>query len=273
MKRIFILSIILLLAFAGVVGANNLYKDKPIVNVQYNGADVSPVGVPAYLEDGYTMVPLGLLRKMGFTVEWDNATKSANVITRGKRNNPSLTLDQIKSHDAVAVVYGIDQFGRRVLRGTGFMLNSKGLMVTASHVLDKYAEFEIVVRGKTYKIPSGSTVFQDAEKDIAGVFLHDSDPFPYFFIGSLPDKGDTVYALGNPPGEFRVFSEGKVSSSYTNNGTHILTTVPAEGGFSGGPLLNEKGEVVGVLIEIILELNYAVAISIDDVIEAYRNSI
>lgn len=57
------------------------------------------------------------------------------------------------------------------------------------------------------------------------------------------------------------------------NGTHILTTVPAEGGFSGGPLLNEKGEVVGVLTEIILELNDAVAISIDDVIEAYRNSI
>ena len=274
MKRFILLVLVLMASSAGVVAANNTFKGHPIVTVQYNGQTVNPDGVPAYLEDGYTMIPLGLLRKMGFKVEWDNATKTANVVTKEKRVNPTLTLEQIKSHEGLALIYALDEKGNRLTRGSGFMLNSKGLLITARHVIvegGKHRDLEIIVRGRTYFVPAGATVFEDADKDIAGLFLYDKDPFPHFFPGEVPKKGDTVYALGNPAGQFRVFRDGKVQLTYTKNGTNIMTDVVVEGGFSGGPLLNQKGEVVGIITGAILGLGFASAMSIDDAIEAYRN--
>jgi S1-C subfamily serine protease len=84
-------------------------------------------------------------------------------------------------------------------------------------------------------------------------------------LGGLPDKLDPVYAIGSPRGLSGTISNGIVSGFAKRNATGsvlIQTTAPISPGSSGGPLLNENGEVIGVTTEAFRDsqnLNFAVA--------------
>jgi S1-C subfamily serine protease len=63
--------------------------------------------------------------------------------------------------------------------------------------------------------------------------------------------GDSVYAVGNPQGLEGTFSQGIVSSIRELGSNKLLQiTAPISPGSSGGPVLNEKGEVIGVSVAI-----------------------
>jgi hypothetical protein len=81
MKKKILAIVLLSFLVVGVVSAavNGVYKGKDIVKVTFNGEAVPADTVPGYLESGSTMIPLGLLRKMGFEVDWNNKTLTANV--------------------------------------------------------------------------------------------------------------------------------------------------------------------------------------------------
>jgi len=67
---------------AGSVSASSMhgdYKGNPIVKVTSNGKQLEPANVPAMIIDGYTAVPISLLRQLGATVTWDAATYTADI--------------------------------------------------------------------------------------------------------------------------------------------------------------------------------------------------
>jgi hypothetical protein len=80
MKKISLV-VLMLLAFATVSNASvNGYIDgRPIVKVMSNGQVLEPTGTPAMVYNDYTMVPISILRQLGFTVTWSQETYTVTI--------------------------------------------------------------------------------------------------------------------------------------------------------------------------------------------------
>jgi serine protease Do len=161
--------------------------------------------------------------------------------------------------------------------GTGFIVSKDGLILTNKHVvLDQEAEYTILTNdGKRF---SAKVLAKDPVQDLAvmkiqrektidgnGAFV--LKPFPTVKLGNS-DKleiGQTVIAIGNALGEFRnTVSVGVISGlgrKITASGGDFVETLEdviqtdaaINKGNSGGPLLNLKGEVIGVNTAMALE--------------------
>jgi len=142
--------------------------------------------------------------------------------------------------------------------GTGFFVSSDGLLLTNAHVVsDKEAEYTVLTNdGKKY---SAKVLARDTIRDLA-VIKVEGQSFPVLKLGDS-DKlqiGQTVIAIGNALGEFRnTVSVGVISGlsrTVTAGGGDtsetlenvIQTDAAINRGNSGGPLLNLKGEVIGI---------------------------
>lgn len=137
--------------------------------------------------------------------------------------------------------------GDRVPLGSGFFV-AQGLVATNLHVvhgvLKCYAKLvnqinEFFVEGYTHI---------DVERDL--VILKVSGANTTQLLWGNSDNvqvGDTIYAVGNPRGLQGTFSDGIISSIRSDaNGKILQMTAPISPGSSGGPVLNEKGNVIGV---------------------------
>jgi len=153
--------------------------------------------------------------------------------------------------------------------GTGFFVSSDGLLLTNAHVVsDKEAEYTVLTNdGKKY---SAKVLARDTVRDLA-VIKVGGGPFSILKLGDS-DKlqiGQTVIAIGNALGEFRnTVSVGVISGlsrtvTASGGGTSetlenvIQTDAAINQGNSGGPLLNLKGEVIGI--------NFAMAQSAENI--------
>jgi S1-C subfamily serine protease len=136
--------------------------------------------------------------------------------------------------------------------GTGFLIDGKGYIVTNAHVLNG-SSFVNVVNNKS-DVFKAKIVYTDAKKDIAILKITDSDFTP---LKSLPysiakvsnvNLGEEVFTLGYPRNEI-TYSKGDISakSGYNGDTLSFQIQMSANPGNSGGPLLNEDGEVVGIL--------------------------
>lgn len=131
--------------------------------------------------------------------------------------------------------------------GSGFFISDKGEIVTNFHVIS--GAYRLMVKlygGETYEVVQVKGI--DTVKDIA-VLKIDFEGNSYLNLSTEEVKtGDPVYVLGSPLGVDDVFSNGVVSNPKKNvNGKPcIVFSAPISTGNSGGPLVNSRGEVVGV---------------------------
>jgi putative serine protease PepD len=144
-------------------------------------------------------------------------------------------------------------------QGTGFVIDTKGNLVTNQHVVAAGSAITVkFADGSTYK---GTLVGQDAASDLAVV--HVNAPASELHPLSLGDSttihvGDGVVAIGNPFGLDGTVTSGIVSalgreiSSPSNQPIEnaIQTDAAINHGNSGGPLLDLQGKVVGVTSQI-----------------------
>jgi S1-C subfamily serine protease len=135
--------------------------------------------------------------------------------------------------------------------GSGFIIDAKGLLVTNAHVV-KNAN-NIAVQNKNGNSFNARIVFLDAEKDLAILKIEDENfkPFssiPYSISKSSTDLAEPIYTLGYPRDEI-VYGEGYLSAKTGFNGDSLSCqiSIPANPGNSGGPVMNEQGEIVGIL--------------------------
>jgi len=144
--------------------------------------------------------------------------------------------------------------------GTGFIVSEDGMILTNGHVVsDKEAEYTVLTNdGKKYP---AKVLARDSIRDLALIKIENQEiPFPTIKLGDS-DKlqiGQTVIAIGNALGEFRnTVSVGVISGlgrTVTASGGGMIETLEdviqtdaaINMGNSGGPLLNLKGEVIGV---------------------------
>ena len=141
--------------------------------------------------------------------------------------------------------------------GSGFIISQEGYILTNEHVIHKAEKIKVTLSdGRKF---TGKLIGSDLDSDIAIVKI-DSDDLPIVTLGDS-DKlrvGEIVVAIGNPYGLQQTVTMGVVSAegrsipveehTYRN---FIQTDAAINPGNSGGPLLNTKGEVVGINTAII----------------------
>jgi S1-C subfamily serine protease len=138
--------------------------------------------------------------------------------------------------------------------GTGFLFNSKDYIVTNYHVVKGASSIEV-------KFPDGEVIkasvqAKDSQNDIAVLKLSKSPstPIPDLKFGdsSKVRPGDKVFTIGYPAssilGKNQKITDGIISSvtGINDDPTMFQITVPIQPGNSGGPLFNQKGEVIGI---------------------------
>lgn len=143
--------------------------------------------------------------------------------------------------------------------GTGVIVSSNGYIVTNQHVAgNKGTKNNVTLEnGKTY---TGTTVWADSVIDLAIVKINDNG-LPFVTLGNSDNVkiAETVYAIGNPIGfEFqRTVTSGIISAKNRtvkiddSQGSGYMedllqTDASINEGNSGGPLINKKGEVIGI---------------------------
>jgi len=151
--------------------------------------------------------------------------------------------------------------------GTGFIVSSDGMILTNRHVvLDKEAEYTVLTNDGR-KFPA-KVLARDPVQDLAIIKIEKADES--FKVVKLGDSsklqiGQTVITIGNALGEFRnTVSVGVISGlgrKVTATGGGIVETIEdviqtdaaINKGNSGGPLLNLRGEVIGINTAMALE--------------------
>lgn len=136
--------------------------------------------------------------------------------------------------------------------GTGFLLTNDGYLVTSNHIVrDADSVYVQSQRGNVYK---ARVVHNDQAHDLAILQLCDDSSFrpsatiPYSFDVRASDLGERVYTLGYPRDEI-VYGEGYLSSAtgYQGDSTAYQVAIGVNPGNSGGPLLDEKGNIIGII--------------------------
>jgi putative serine protease PepD len=141
--------------------------------------------------------------------------------------------------------------------GTGIVLNDEGLILTNDHVIAGASSI-VAGPGKSSSVTRpAKLVGEEANDDLALIKIDPSGlalkPLNLVSSSSL-QVGDPVYAIGNPYGLNETLTRGIVSALGREieapNGSKITGAIQTDAalnpGNSGGPLLNEQGEVIGV---------------------------
>jgi serine protease Do len=150
-------------------------------------------------------------------------------------------------------------FGGRIPRGpqrqsglgSGFIIDSNGTILTNYHVVNDAQKISVTVSdGKTY---DAKVVGKDQKSDIAVIKIDAGRELPAVTLGDSDrlEVGEWVMAIGNPFGLDHTVTSGIVSAKGRQIGAgpydnFIQTDASINPGNSGGPLLNLRGEVVGI---------------------------
>jgi S1-C subfamily serine protease len=155
--------------------------------------------------------------------------------------------------------------GRTISQGSGFFV-SGNLIATNRHVVQCGVKGSIKLTG------------QQSQRPITSIYVDDGSPYDLALInvegpsakplplskGQNITVGKTVYVAGNPRGLEGTFSNGIISGIRKDERV-IQFTAPISPGSSGGPLINDSGEVIGVATAAVKDsqnLNFAVEISL-----------
>jgi putative serine protease PepD len=177
--------------------------------------------------------------------------------TRRDVSSTALSATQIYERDSKGVVSIKVITAEGEDEGTGIVLNEKGLILTNDHVVKGATSVTIDASGSSNTTRGATLVGEEANKDLALIRVNPSG------LGLKPLRlassssvrvGDTVYAIGTPYGLEETFTKGIVSALNREisapDGAKITGAIQTDAalnpGNSGGPLLNEEGEVIGV---------------------------
>jgi S1-C subfamily serine protease len=139
-------------------------------------------------------------------------------------------------------------------QGSGFILNKEGLILTNNHVIENGQRVEVTLSNKhQYK---AQVVTVDRGHDLALLKIDAPDLVPVTLAETSSGLmvGQRVYAIGNPFGLSGTMTRGIISAIRSvrspENGNPIEDAIQTDAsvnpGNSGGPLLNSRGEVIGI---------------------------
>ena len=157
-------------------------------------------------------------------------------------------LPEVKSYQEAVVLIDTGQS-----RGTGFNIDSEGLIVTNAHVVNNAKVVEIKFsRGNVYK---GTKLASFPEVDLALIKIRGENlPKLDLAENGAVSFGDKVIIIGNPLGFPFMVSQGTVSG-YAFLHSRLEPVLKIDGfiykGNSGSPVINSQGKVIGIVFAVV----------------------
>jgi len=202
------------------------------------------------------------------------AKATLDFVTISEKVGPAVVKIDAQRKEKVANPFGMDEggpfddfwdrfFGQQkprqqqeqevVAQGTGFFISSDGYILTNNHIVEKAEKVTVnTVQGKEY---DAKIVGTDSLTDIALLKIDAKDvPFAELGDSAQVKVGEWVLAIGNPYGLDHTVTAGIISAKGreidpTDSSTYqdfIQTDAAINRGNSGGPLINMRGEVIGI---------------------------
>ncbi len=130
--------------------------------------------------------------------------------------------------------------------GSGSIVSPEGLILTNEHVIRGARQGQVTVKTSTGKQYRGQVIAVDRTNDLALIRLNTRDRFPTIPLASADGirVGQQVFAIGSPYGLSGTLTTG-ILSRIDGDGD-LQTDAALNPGNSGGPLLNSRGELIGV---------------------------
>jgi serine protease Do len=168
-------------------------------------------------------------------------SKDIEVIKRNQQYQGNL-INEVKSK--------IPENARLISGGTGFMIDTKGYLLTNAHVLKGTGAVVINGKGEEFK---ANILHIDQQRDLAILKIDDPEfepmrSLPYGIRKTKSELGEEIFTLGYPRNDI-VYGEGYLSSrsGFNSDTLTYQLQISANPGNSGGPVFNGQGEIIGVL--------------------------
>jgi len=191
------------------------------------------------------------------------AVVNVSAVRTVTARNPMLEMDAFRENHPFREFFG-DEFFRRFFSGqggmerqvqqgvgSGFIVDSRGVIITNRHVIKGADEIQVTLEGK--KKYRARLIGADSKTDVAVIKIEGRDlPFTKLGDSETLDVGDWVLAIGNPFGLMQTVTAGIVSAKGRSKmgildyEDFIQTDAAINPGNSGGPLVNVDGQVVGM---------------------------
>jgi S1-C subfamily serine protease len=150
---------------------------------------------------------------------------------------------------------------RRTGLGSGFFVDASGHIVTSHHVVQGCGEVRVPAREEIARV-----IAADTRNDLALLGIEGTaDRLPSFRAGTAARLGESVIVAGFPLGQVLAgglnITTGSVSAlaGPGNNTAMLQITAPVQSGNSGGPVLDQRGQVIGVVVSKLNALRIAAA--------------
>jgi len=237
--------------------AADLQKPSPLKEdtqmQQPHDPEAEPMPKKANKKTIFTVAMLVIVLLISIGAVLKNASHEAAL---NKGTNESLNDNQSTGTDisekakSVLLLEVYDDAGQLTATGSGFIIDDGKTLATNYHVIeDAYSVRAISTDGGKSDI--SILLAYDDVADLALLKFENPTELSSLTLADSDHaaQGDNVYAIGYPLGVANTMSEGIISSRYIDEaGTDILqTTAAISSGSSGGALLDENGEVIGII--------------------------
>lgn len=192
------------------------------------------------------MITVSLLMGLGYlSKKQSNQITDLNRVGLERKSKKLINIKDSKSNAKEA------SYRAANIEGSAFALNNKGYIVTSFHMVN--GADSIFIENDQIDRACTKVIFTDANLDLAILKIVNSDlvakwRVPFSIKEKNADVGEKVFTLGYPRNEI-VYGEGSLSSlsGYSNDKSMYQISIPVNPGNSGGPLLDENANVIGVI--------------------------
>ena len=186
----------------------------------------------------------------------------ANSSTTPPKYSATDIYNQAVNYVGEIVTY--DKSGSELSLGTCFVYSSDGKIITNYHVIEGAYSASVDINGKTYSVKT--VLAYDANIDLAVLKINATNIVSAPISNRQAQVGEMVVAIGSSRGLTNTLSQGIVTyaNRIVDNVAHVQHDASITHGNSGGPLINEYGEVIGINtwgVSDSQNLNFAVSVS------------
>ncbi|SMB83509.1 MORN repeat-containing protein [Desulfonispora thiosulfatigenes DSM 11270] len=245
--------------------------NKKNINLVLNGRNI-PTDQPPVITEGRVLVPLRFISEaLGAKVDWLDETR---IVRIDKTFEPREIVKL--SEESIVSLEAYNTHGDLFASGSGFIIEDSGKIVTNYHVIKGATKIDVILlNGKKHTVTN--ILNYDEYRDIA-ILKINADKLASVKLGDSGrvSSGDRVIAIGNPLGLPNTVSEGLISNSKRlfAGQMFLQTTAPLSKGSSGGALINNRGEVIGITSAFFSTgQNINLAIPINDIKPFLKNNL
>ncbi|TAF02427.1 MAG: PDZ domain-containing protein [Nostocales cyanobacterium] len=235
------------------LNSRSLEAEKSMAQIQKTAAPGAVFAPPAIIpSSGDPNFVVGVVQKVGNAVVRIDSAKTVTTQVPDEFSDPFFRR-----------FFGdrIPQERQRIVRGSGsgFIINSSGQILTNAHVVDGAEQVTVILKdGRNF---NGKVLGEDPVTDVAVIQI-DANNLPTLALGNSNtlQPGEAVIAIGNPLGLNNTVTSGILSATDRSSSAigasdkrvdYLQTDAAINPGNSGGPLLNARGEVIGMNTAII----------------------